>query len=75
MSRIERNPDYIMTITMYFGEGQLPEEEIAARPGWSYITAVQNKAILRMENDELSRPAPRLVEGAKMLCEFVYGKS
>ena len=70
---IERNPDYIMTITMYFGEGDTPEQEIASRPGWSYITAVQNRAILRMEHDELSRPAPRLVDGAKMLYELVYG--
>ncbi len=72
---IERNPDYIMTVTMYYGEGQLPEEEIASRPGWSYITAVQNGAFLRMEHDELSRPAPRIVDGARMLYEFVYGKS
>ena len=32
---LERNPDYIMTITMYFGEGPTPEEEIMAPlPVW-----------------------------------------
>ena len=70
---IERDPDYIVTITMYFGEGQLPEEEIAARPGWDVITAVKNNKILRMQDNELSRPGPRIADGAKMLFGLVYG--
>ena len=70
---IERNPDYIVTITMYFGEGPTPEEEIESRAGWEKITAVENHAILNLQNNELSRPVPRLVEGAKMLYDFVYG--
>ena len=68
---LERNPDYIMTITMYFGEGPTPEEEIMARPGWENVTAVQNQSILNLPNNELSRPAPRLAEGAQMLYDFV----
>ena len=55
------------------GEGPLPEEEIMARPGWENVTAVKNGAILNLQNNELSRPAPRLAEGAKMLYDFVYG--
>jgi len=70
---IERNPDYIVTITMYFGEGPTPEEEIMARQGWDKITAVQNGAILNLQNNELSRPVPRLTDGAQMLYDFVYG--
>ena len=70
---LERNPDYIVTITMYFGEGPTPIEEILARPGWENVTAVKNEAILNLTNDELSRPSPRLVEGAQMLFDFVYG--
>ena len=70
---IERNPDYIVTITMYFGEGPTPEEEIESRAGWEKITAVADHAILNLQNNELSRPVPRLVEGMKMLYDFVYG--
>ena len=70
---LERNPDYIVTITMYFGEGPTPEEEIMGRNGWENVTAVKNSAILNLQNNELSRPVPRLADGAKMLCEFVYG--
>ena len=70
---LERNPDYIMTISMYFGEGPTPEEEIASRAGWENVTAVKNGAILNLQNNELSRPAPRLAEGAQMLADFIAG--
>ncbi len=72
---LERNPDYIMTITMYYGEGPTPEEEIMSRAGWENVTAVKNGAILNLQNDELSRPAPRLADGAKMLYDFIMEKA
>ena len=71
---LERNPDYIVTISMYYGEGPTPEEEILARPGWENVTAVKNGKILNLQNNELSRPAPRLAEGAQALYDFVYGE-
>ena len=72
---LERNPDYILTITMYFGEGPTPVEEIMGRKGWENVTAVKNAAILNLPNNELSRPAPRLAEGAQMLFDFIYGEA
>ena len=71
---LERNPDYIVTISMYFGEGPTPEEEILSRTGWENVTAVKNGKILNLPNNELSRPAPRLAEGAQALYDFVYGE-
>lgn len=71
---IDRDPDYIVTITMYSGEGQTPEEEIEARSGWENVTAVKNDAILDLPDNELTRPGPRLVDGAEELYEFVYGE-
>ena len=70
---LERNPDYIVTISMYFGEGPTPVEEILGRAGWQNVTAVKNGAILHLENNELSRPSYRLVDGARALYQFVYG--
>jgi len=71
---LERNPDFIVTITMYFGEGPTPEEELLSRTGWENVTAIKNQAILNLQNNELSRPAPRLADGAQMLFDFVYGE-
>ena len=71
---LERNPDYIVTISMYYGEGPTPVEEIESRTGWENVTAVKNGKILNLQNNELSRPGPRLADGAKALYDFVYGE-
>ena len=71
---LERNPDYIVTIAMYLGEGVLPDAEIAGREGWQGLKAVQNGNILNADSDAISRPGPRLVEAARELYEFVFGE-
>jgi iron complex transport system substrate-binding protein len=70
---IARNPDLIVTVTMYFGEGPKPEEEIAARAGWADIAAVTNGKILVADNNAITRPGPRLAEAAQSLYDFAYG--
>ncbi len=69
---LERDPDYIVTITMYYGEGPTPVEEIASRPGWDDLKAVRNGDILNADSNEISRPGPRLVDAAQTLYDFVY---
>lgn len=71
---LERNPDYIVTISMYYGEGPTPEEEILSRTGWENVTAVKDGKILNLQNNELSRPGPRLADGAKAMYDFVYSE-
>ena len=70
---LERNPDYIVTITMYYGEGPTPVEEILGRNGWENLTAVRNNQILNADSNEISRPGPRLMTAAETLFNFVYG--
>lgn len=70
---LQRNPDYIVTISMNFGEGPTPEEEILARPGWNSLRAVQNGQVFAISEDELSRPGPRLVDGATALWQALGG--
>ncbi|MCE5187970.1 MAG: ABC transporter substrate-binding protein [Eubacteriales bacterium] len=64
------NPDLIVTVTMFFGEGPTPTEEILSRAGWQDVTAVKNGDILNLPNNELSRPGPRLASGAQALFDF-----
>ncbi|MDX9916965.1 MAG: ABC transporter substrate-binding protein [Gudongella sp.] len=68
---LERNPDYIVSIAMYFGDGPTPLEEIKGRTGWENVKAVKGNSMLNLQNDELSRPGPRLAEGALLLSEFI----
>lgn len=72
---LERNPDYIVTISMYYGEGPTPVEEILSRAGWENVTAVKNEAILNLQDNELTRPGPRLADGAVMLNDFVISST
>ena len=67
---LARNPDLIVTITMYYGEGPTPVEEILSRPGWDVVTAVKEGRILNADNDEISRPGPRLMDAAETLFRF-----
>lgn len=71
---IERDPDYIVTITMYYGEGPTPVEEIKSRAGWQNLKAVTSDHILNADSNEISRPAPRLADAAQTLYDFVYGE-
>ncbi len=71
---LERNPDFIVTVAMYFGEGPTPEEEILSRAGWENVTAIKTGKVLNLRNNELSRPGPRLADGARALFEFFYGE-
>ena len=69
---LDRDPDVIVTITMYFGEGPLPEEEIAGRNGWGNLNAVKNGRIYLADADAISRPGPRLTDAAEDMLAFLY---
>ncbi len=71
---LERDPDYIVTISMYYGEGPTPVEEIKSRAGWDTLKAVQNDAIFNADSNEISRPGPRLKDAAEALYTFVTGE-
>lgn len=66
-----RDPDYIVTTAMYFGEGPNPEEEIMGRPGWDALKAVQNGRIFCADGDAITRPGPRLLDAAQALFDFI----
>lgn len=51
--------------------GQSPET-VAARPGWSTITAVVEGRIHAVDPDVFSRPGPRIVDALEELAELLY---
>lgn len=68
-----RNPDFIVTTTMYYGQGLLPDEEIMSRAGWESVNAVKNGDVINVDSDIFSRPGPRLKDAAIELFNFVNG--
>ena len=71
---LARDPDYIVTITMYYGEGPTPVEEIMSREGWQDLKSVKNAQVFNAsDSNALSRPGPRLKDAAIELYNFING--
>ncbi len=51
--------------------GETPET-VAARPGWDVLTAVQNEQVFTFDDNLVSRPGPRLVDGLEALVEILH---
>lgn len=70
---LARNPDFIVTTAMYFGEGPTPVEEILGRAGWADVSAVKDGRVFNADSDEVTRPGPRLADAAWALYHFFNG--
>ncbi len=71
---IARDPDYIVTIMMYYGEGPTPVEEIMGREGWQDMKAVKNAQVFNAsDSNAISRPGPRLKDAAIELYNMING--
>jgi iron complex transport system substrate-binding protein len=46
-------------------------ESIAQRPGWANLSAVKNEQVLPFDDDLLSRPGPRMVDGLEQLAKLL----
>lgn len=67
---ISRNPDVILLGDYVWG-GVKPED-VAARPGWDAIAAVKNEKVYPFDDNLVSRPGPRLVDGLEELARLLH---
>jgi cobalamin transport system substrate-binding protein len=67
---ISQNPDYILLGDYVWG-GVKPED-VAARPGWDAIAAVKNSRVYPFDDNLVSRPGPRLVDGLEELARLLH---
>ena len=65
---IERDPDYIVLVT---GMGESAVDEVLGRMGWGEMKAIQNGAVFNADSYAMTRPAPRLMEAAQDLYNFL----
>ena len=63
------DPDIIILGDAAYGE---TPEKVAARPGWEALTAVKNGRIFPIDDNLVSRPGPRLVDGLEALVELIH---
>jgi iron complex transport system substrate-binding protein len=67
---IIENPDVILLGDALYGG--ITAESVAARPGWEGIAAVKNNRVLPFNDDLVSRPGPRMVEGLEELAKVLH---
>lgn len=68
---LQRDPDYIVTTSMYWGEGPTPVEEVMGREGWGDLKAIRLNQVFNADSNAITRPGPRLMEAAQALYDFI----
>jgi iron complex transport system substrate-binding protein len=63
------NPDIIL-VTYNFIDN--PVDQVLTRDAWANVPAVQNKRVYEVNDDLVSRPGPRLLEGVEELATKIY---
>ncbi|MBE9525183.1 MAG: cobalamin-binding protein [Chloroflexi bacterium] len=64
------NPDII--ILGDFTWGGITPEAVTSRSGWESIIAVQNNKIFTIDDNLISRPSPRMVDGLEILAQQIH---
>jgi len=64
-----QNPQIILLGDAAYG---ITPESVAARTGWGVISAVENGRIYPFDDNLVSRPGPRLVDGLEKLAEIIH---
>jgi iron complex transport system substrate-binding protein len=64
------DPDYILLGDATFGN--VTPEQVAARAGWKTLSAVKNNKVLPFDDNLVSRPGPRLVDGLEALAKLLH---
>lgn len=67
---VKLNPDVIITTYGYYVEN--PSEQVLARKGWADVPAIKNEQVFDVDNDTVTRPGPRLIEGVETLAKLIY---
>jgi iron complex transport system substrate-binding protein len=67
---ISQNPDIILLGDYVWGGVQ--PEDVAARPGWEVIAAVEKQKVYPFDDNLVSRPGPRLVDGLEELARLLH---
>ena len=65
---VRQNPDVIILGDAAYG---VSIDSIGARAGWASIAAVKNKAVYAFDDNLVSRPGPRLIDGLEQLAKLL----
>lgn len=72
---IARDPAVIL-----LGDAQVPHypqtpELVLRRPGWESVDAVRNRRVYAVDDQQITRPGPRLVDGLEEIARLFHGEA
>jgi iron complex transport system substrate-binding protein len=67
---LSKQPDFIVLGDSTYG-GVTPEQ-VAARAGWQALKAVQDGKVFTFDDNTVSRPGPRLVDGLEAMAKLIH---
>ncbi len=67
---LAKQPDYILLGDSTYG-GVTPEQ-VKARSGWQALKAVQDGRVYAFDDNTVSRPGPRLVDGLEAMAKLIH---
>ncbi len=66
---VKQNPDIIVLGDALYG---VTPESVAQRPGWNVLAAVKNKQVFAFDDNLISRPGPRLIDGLEQMAKLLH---
>ena len=66
---VKQNPDIIVLGDALYG---VTPESVAQRPGWNALNAVKNNQVFAFDDNLISRPGPRLIDGLEQMANLLH---
>ncbi len=66
---VKQNPNLIVLGDALYG---VTAEAVAQRPGWNALDAVKSKQIFAFDDNLISRPGPRLIDGLEQMAKLLH---
>src|SRR4029079_8584123 len=66
---IQSNPEVIILSDAAYG---VPPESVGKRPGWDVIAAVKENHVFAIDDNLVSRPGPRVIDGLEAAAKLIH---
>ena len=66
---VKQNPDIIVLGDALYG---VTAEAVAQRPGWGALSAVKTGQVFAFDDNLISRPGPRLIDGLEQMAQLIH---
>jgi iron complex transport system substrate-binding protein len=66
---VKQNPAIIVLGDALYG---VTPESVAQRPGWNVLDAVKNDRVFAFDDNLISRPGPRLIDGLEQMAQLLH---